>query len=424
MSESERAKRAARPVRRISKTMRDPRADSSPPLRPENVGRPRPTPDSAPSRLAALQTEVARLTHEREQEADDLAAMLVRIADAERTRTAALNMATELEARVEGLEAELDKARASMVELRGHLEQTRGAREAMEQELRGAKDATAAVEERAIQAEQAAYGSADGLSRARAELESQRVRIGELEERIAHAEEARDEAIHSLELDHATSLAEQQHDHAAALDALRRDHTAAQDALRRDQATALEVLRRDHAADLEEAHRQHADTRAVAAQLSTELESLRKSHAADLEALEAQQLEASRAMEARHAALTAAQHDAYVTARRAAARALEDERSTSAGLRQQASASECRWSALKAVVARATQALEEQQHHDEQAASLRARSLQQAIDTLQEDVLPSPPPVPTRPVLPSIDEEVTAALDEIDIDLIEVDPKA
>ena len=112
-----------------------------------------------------------------------------------------------------------------------------------------------------------------------------------------------------------------------------------------------------------------------------------------------------------------------MTARRAAARALEEERSTSAGLRQQASASECRWGALQAVVGRAIQALEEQQRHDEEAASLRARSLDRVLHTLQEDALAIPAPAPTKPVLQSTDGDVGAVLDEIDIDLIEVDPK-
>jgi hypothetical protein len=413
MTDSGKTKRTARPARRVSKPPRDARAEESTPPPPETRRQSAPAANVVANRLAALQAEVARLTRERAADADDLAAMLVRVADSERARTTAVTMATQLEARIEGLEAELGKARAST-------DEASRAREATEHELRGVKDAAAAALDRAAQAEQAAYGNADGLSRARIEVEEQVARAGELETRLLRAETQHTDTIDSIELEHATSMEALRREHAASLEALRSDHTAGLDRLRTEQAAAMGTLRKDHAAALVTAAQKHvADARAIEGRLSAELASLRERHAAEVEALKTAQAEASRKVGSQHAAALTALREEHATARRTASYALEEERSASARLRQQAAASESRLTALRTAIGRATQTLVDQEHRDGEAAARRAKSLKEAIDALREDPVPAPvAPAKAAPrPAPSTPDTKAAALDEIDIDL-------
>jgi hypothetical protein len=412
MTDSGKTKRTARPGRRASKPPRDARAEESTPTPPDTRRQSAPAANVVPNRLSALQAEVGRLTRERAADADDLAAMLVRVADSERARTAAVTMATQLEARVEGLEAELGKTRAST-------DEARQAREAAEQELRGVKDAAATALDRATQAEQAAYGNADGLSRARIEVEEQIARAGELETRLLRAETHHAETIDSIELEHGAAIEAIRREHAATLDGLRGEHAAVLESLRAEHAAAFGALRKDHASALMAAAQKHvADARAIEGRQAAELASLRKQHAAELEALRTAQAEASRKVGGQHAAAMTALREEHATARRTASYALEEERSTSARLRQQAAASESRLTALRTGIGRATQTLTDQQRREEEAASLRARSLKEALDALREEPVPAvasakaaPRPAPATP------DTKTAALDEIDIDL-------
>jgi chromosome segregation ATPase len=412
MTDSGKTKRTARPGRRASKPPRDARAEEATPTPPETRRQSAPATNVVSNRLSALQAEVARLTRERAADADDMAAMLVRVADSERSRTAAVTMATEAEARVEGLEAELGKARASS-------DEARQAREAVEDELRGIKDAAAVALERAAQAEQAAYESADGLSRTRIELEEQIARAGALETRLLRAETQHTEIIDSIELEHASSMDALRREHAASLEALRHEHTAGLDKLRTEHAAAVGTLRKDHAAALVTAAQKHvADARAIEGRLSAELTSLRERHAAELEALKTAHAEASRKVETQHAAALTALREEHATARRTASYALEEERSASARLRQQGAVSESRLTALRAAIGRATQALVDQEHRDGEAAVRRAKALKEATDALREDPVPAPTPAKAAPrLVPSTPDTKAAALDEIDIDL-------
>ncbi len=161
-----------------------------------------------------------------------------------------------------------------------------------------------------------------------------------------------------------------------------------------------------------------AEARAIEARSSAELASLRGQHAAELEKLKTAHAEASRDAESQHAAALTALREESATARRTVSYALEEERSTSARLRQQATASESRLTALRASIGRATQTLADQERRDEEATALRARTLKEAIDALKDE--PAPTPVSAkaaaRPALATPDTK-TAALDEIDIDI-------
>src|SRR5579864_9672151 len=93
--------RTKRPMRERSRPPpRDPRVDSSPPSGEADAPSPRPpssrpTADAAASRVAALEAELTRIRQLHASDADQVAAMLVRIADAERSRKAAEERAAE-----------------------------------------------------------------------------------------------------------------------------------------------------------------------------------------------------------------------------------------------------------------------------------------------------------------------------------------
>jgi hypothetical protein len=104
---------------------RDPRADSSPPSGREDVPlqripSSRPT-EAAAHRVANLEAEVGRLRDQHAADADQLAEMLVRIADVERARTAAEQRAAESDEHAETLSVALghEKARTAQLEADG-----------------------------------------------------------------------------------------------------------------------------------------------------------------------------------------------------------------------------------------------------------------------------------------------------------------
>src|SRR5579884_3423426 len=117
MAEAPRTKRP--PGRTAQRAYKDPRIDSSPPVLDEEVqlgprpSRPsspripvasRPPAESIAMRVAALEDELGRLRAERAEEADQIADVLVRIADAERGRAAAEARVAELEEAARSLE--------------------------------------------------------------------------------------------------------------------------------------------------------------------------------------------------------------------------------------------------------------------------------------------------------------------------------
>lgn len=471
MTESIKTKRPAKPARRISRPPRDSRADSAPPVQEETFVR-RASADIIPTRIAALQAEVTRLTSERAAEADDLAAMLVRVAETERAKVAAMTRAGEVEARAaalqtraEGLEAELAAVRVDALELQRRHDEQRRSLEAAEQELRVVKDAAATAVERATMADESEAEAAQALAHARDQLEADRARVGELESRLAYAATAQSDAMLVKQREHAAAIDALAREHAVHMDALRQEHQAeiaaarasGVEALRAEHAGESMAMRVDHAAALEAAHVEHAealdrltaaqadaaraaeateqrlvaDARATQERLSTELTSLQEAHATAVQALKASHAEALKATENQHASAVAALRDEYATARRTASCAIEEERSTSARLKQQLTAAEARLVALRAGATRATRVLAELQHREMEATLARARSLTEALGSLEEEEVPTTPGTPAastreapravpRPSPPSAESlAVSASLDEIEIDLTE-----
>jgi hypothetical protein len=127
--------------------------------------------DAAPARVAALETELARLGRERGVEADELARMLVRIAEAERAKIAAEERAGPLVERVRELEA--------------HCEQARRDLDAAREQLRRGGELAEMATRRAGLAEKSASDGAAAVERAGAELAADRARVTDLEARLA-----------------------------------------------------------------------------------------------------------------------------------------------------------------------------------------------------------------------------------------------
>jgi len=127
--------------------------------------------DAVAARIAALEVELARLGEERGAEADELARMLVRVAEAERARATAEERSAELAERVRALETQLEQARRED--------------EAMRHQVRRSAETLELAARRAGLAEKSASDGAAALERAGAELEADRTRLTDLEARLA-----------------------------------------------------------------------------------------------------------------------------------------------------------------------------------------------------------------------------------------------
>jgi NADH dehydrogenase [ubiquinone] 1 alpha subcomplex assembly factor 7 len=362
MSEKGKTKRPpARPTR-TRPPARDPRLDSAPPATDDG-----PIPPSASPRVAALEAEVARLKAERSADADDLAQMLVRIAEAERKRRAAEDRSTELAARARSLEATLEENEAKsppagstggggyaadlvadnetrLAALRRELDETRD-------ELRRASDEAELAMRRAVLAERSAADGANALERARAELEADRSRLVDAEAKLARA---------------------------------RREQADAREAVQRDNEAAVETMRRTHAEELA----------ALRGEREEDLAALRIEHEED---------------------------------ERRSARAIEDERSATARARQQAVATEASLSEARAAIARAAELVEQTGRREEMAGALRARSFEQMRRVLAGEDAGQPPDTATaRPLMPrrppprgESGDADAVTLDDAEIDLAE-----
>jgi colicin import membrane protein len=176
--------------------------------------------DAAPARIAALEIELARLAEERGAEADELARMLVRIAEAERARAAAEERSAALAERVRELDAQREKGLSEV--------------EAVRQELRRGAEVAEMAARRAGLAEKSASDGAAALERTGAELQADRARVTDLETRLARTKR-----------EHLAELAKLRDEHdeanARATRALEEERAAAERA--RQQAAAAEVDR-------------------------------------------------------------------------------------------------------------------------------------------------------------------------------------
>jgi chromosome segregation ATPase len=378
---------------------------------------------------------------ERADDADDLATMLVRIADAERAKAASALLAHDLGERVTALEAELsdlkdaprptdpqprvadlsgelDAARLRLGEVMGiearlrtradELEQqlaeslamtnalkaqvgaAAGDQRALQNQLQAAEQAVQMATSRAGLAEQSAADGAAALERARAELEADRARAVDLETKVArmkreHAdamEAQRRElanAVESVARERVAEVSALEAKHADALRTRERGYEEATTSLREESARMLAALRLEHAGAVEENRREHAaELDTVAMSHGGELQALAKQH----DALAKQHDEALKAIEQRHAHTISAMREEHSASKRSAGRVLEEERSAAARARQQVVALEATVTSMRATMARATQLLDELARREETASSARVQAIEHAKHAL------------------------------------------
>ncbi|HEY3821261.1 MAG TPA: hypothetical protein VGL81_29045 [Polyangiaceae bacterium] len=449
-----------RPIKSGRHASRDPRIDSAPPAAEEAQVQVTSRPPA--SRIAALEGELERVNKERAADADDLATMLVRIADAERGKAAATLLAQELGDRVLALEAqvselrdvpprtepdpkarelagELDAARLRLGELMGVEARLRTRADELEERLTEAQAMTSALGVRVVEGEarlQAALGdvqeaeqavqmatgravlaerSADDgaatVERIQAELSADRARVVDLETKLARVKREHSDAMEAASRELATALegaARQRAEQAAgaeaklaeALRTLERESADAAAATRAESAHMVAVLREEHASAIEQNRREHA----------AELDAMGMSQAAELAALAKTHAEALKSLEERHAHTTSAMREEQAASRRSAARALEEERSASARAKLQVLALEGSVTSMRATAARAIELLDELGCREQAAAAARAGALEQAKRTLAGDGVEK-----ARPVAEPARE--AGSLDEIEIDL-------
>ena len=475
MAQTGKTKRPARPSRQPS---RDPRIDSTPPPREETAYRvsSRPSVNAMPVRIAALEAEVARLKEERSEEADNLAAMLVRVAEVETARTLATQRAQGLEKRIAELNeqiaemqaweppaptaqdashvaeltAQLQRTEANAAELdrrlalaeavtaglrsrlaaaedvateaRSKLAATERKVEELQQELGGAHTVVELATSRAVLAEASAADGAAALESTKAELQAERARFVDLESRLTRVRREYAEATEAARRELLGTVEAAQRARVEERDALEQRHAEELQARERRDTETAAALRDQHATALSTQRREHeAATEASLREYLTELSSLEKKHAAEIESLVHGHDEAVRTLEEKHAQDAAAMREEHAAAKRAAARALEEERSAAAKARQQALTAESSLTALRGAAERAAQVLDELERREEMAASLRARAIDQAKQAL---VVPDsgskgaslpPPRHPAPPPVPQSGVEAVS-LDEMELD--------
>ncbi|HZU83645.1 MAG TPA: hypothetical protein VE987_12040 [Polyangiaceae bacterium] len=172
----------------------------------------------ASSRIATVEAELARLKEERGAEADELAKMLVRMAESERARLAAEERMRALARRATELEEICDKARRELVVAR--------------EENQRCVESTELATRRAGLAERSAADGAAALERALAELEADRARLIDLEAKLARVRREHADELAALRASHAAAA----HQAARALEEERSGAARA-----RQQAAAAEV---------------------------------------------------------------------------------------------------------------------------------------------------------------------------------------
>jgi chromosome segregation ATPase len=298
------------------------------PISPEGRSRrsvPRQKVDAMPARIATLEAELARINEARGADADELAHMLVRMAEAERARATHEERATAFEEKVRELKVAVGRL--------GELEE---ACEAMRKDLetahgRAQRDAEAleVMRERARQDGEALHAAEERLRHdadIRRTTEDRMRRDAEAVQRWQ--ESARREAEAAELSSHRAELAE----HAAA-EGARALHAAHEERdADRERVTDLE-------AKLARTRREHAE----------EATSLRRAH-------------------------SEAEHEG--------ARALEEERAATALAREKAASAEAEIASMRSRVERATELLEAMERREEMAAAIRARAVDQVRQAL------------------------------------------
>jgi hypothetical protein len=351
---------------------KDPRSESaSPPRDPASM---RPV-----ARISALESELARVQQEREAEADDLAAMLVRIAETERAKATATRAAGELDELANALRVELRDVQAR--ELSNASE---WANERATTQLRLQEAEHALAESKVI---------SEGL---RVESSEAERKLQAVQGQLAQAEDAVRRAVGRAGVAERSAV-----DGAASL---QRAHAELEG--ERARAVALEAKQADA---LREQERKHAEDRAA----------LEKTHGSAIVALKKESDEALNALEQRHAHTLSAMREEHAATRRSSARVLEEERLATTRARRQATNLEVTLASMRAIVEQASELLDELERREEMASAHRARTLEQTRRALAggacEPATADPPPPVAQPIAGS----GAGALDEMEIDLIE-----
>jgi chromosome segregation ATPase len=427
---------------------------------------------STTSRIALLEAELAQVNKERAADADDLATMLVRIADAERGKAAATQRAQEMEGRAAALELELRAQKVTVPpaqpdprvrELTGELDAVRlrlGEAMGIEARLRGeahevgqrltesqamtatlraqvadgearvqavlvevrqAEEAVQLATSRAVLAERSAADGATAFERLHAELESDRARVVDLEAKLARvsrehnegmeaARREQAEAVEGAARGRAAEVAGLEARHTEALRAREQEHREATTAMRDENARTVAALREEHAGAIGQRHREHV----------ARVEALTASHGAELQALAKTHQDALKALEERHAHTLTAVREEHAASKRSANRALEEERSAAARARQQVLALETSVASLRATAARVTLLLDDLARREGEATAARVQEIQQAKLALAVDASPAATDAAARAraAPKGAPEPVASAgsLDEVEID--------
>lgn len=236
----------------------------------------RPKVDALPARIGALEIELSRMSEARGVDADELARMLVRIAETERAKSTQDERAAALEARVRELEA----MGARVAEVEAAWEDTRRDLETANERTRRGTEATEMATRRAELAEAAAEDGASSLERARAEREADRMRVTDLETKLARTRrehvdeltairasqaEADHRAAHALDEERSAAAAARQHASAAEADV-----AAMRDRLARTAELFEEMDRREEMVAAMRARTVEQGRRIMASQAATE----------------------------------------------------------------------------------------------------------------------------------------------------------
>ena len=183
------------------------------------------------SGVARLQASVARLRAARTAAADDIAAMLVRVAETDRERQAAERRASKLEEQVQELQAKLDgnregtasvrpnktldRAQTRISQLAGEVADAHRELQVARAELEQQTEALEVATRHADVADKLAADGVEALAETRAALATAQIRVVDLEARLARERQEQAEHVASLNAGHSEMLSAILAEHAA-----------------------------------------------------------------------------------------------------------------------------------------------------------------------------------------------------------------
>jgi hypothetical protein len=384
-----------------------------------------------PARIAALEAELARVNEARGADADEVAQMLVRIADAERTNTAYQDQAAAFDAKV--LELGLAAARQAELEdaceaMRRDLEVAHGRARRDGEALELARERTRQDAEALRSAQERTRQDAEALEAARERMRQDAEALQASQQRTRRDAEAlqavQERARQDLEALHAAEERTRKDADAllVAQERMRQDAEAIREWQERGRRDAEAAELASHRADLAE----HA-----AAEGARALQAAHEERDADRTRLT--ELEGKLARTRREYAEEAASlRTAHAEAELEAAHALEEERSAAARARQQFAAAEADLASMRDRVQQAGELLDAIERRDEMAIAMRARAVEEVRRTLadrgagpQADPSGPAPAIARSPSKAPLDRSgdepslEVMSLDELEIDLPE-----